>query len=407
MPHPVRLSLAVLVAILLPGRPASGQFIDAHFSPVPAVPDSGTYPEPVQQAILEGYRHLEQVTSPADDLHLDAAEKAFESALDADPRATHALNGLGMYELGKDEQWLVLLESLKKILNRDHISMAIDAFERALAIDPQFQAARFNLALAYRQSRGEENYGKAIAELERVLREVPEFPQAGFLLAATYRDAGDLERMATAIESIPAGPALPAAGRHLLLAYALINAGQGAEGAQAYWTGVEAITTGHEADLYWFDIRPIVGSESDAEFRSLDVEERKRFLRDFWQQLADASFVTVDDRLAEHYRRLEHVYRNFRLPLPERRHYSGVAAYVPAWQTGFDDRGVIYLRHGPPDDTASYSGPEVQQNVSWKYEQPGGDPLVFHFVSDEDISDYKLVRHLGDAIIDNASKMTG
>ncbi|MGH7562987.1 MAG: GWxTD domain-containing protein [Gemmatimonadota bacterium] len=407
MPHSARLLLAVLVAILLPGRPASAQFIDEHFAPVAAVPDSGTYPAPVQQAILEGYRQLGQVASPADDIHLDAAERAFERALDVDPRASHALNGLGIYELGKDTQWLVLLESLKKILNRDHISMAIGAFERALAIEPQFHAARFNLALAYRQARGEENYGKAIAELERLLGEVPEFPQAGFLLAATYRDAGDLERMATAIESSPAGPALPAAGRQLLLAYALINAEREAEGTQAYWAGLDAITTEHESHLYWFDIRPIAGSENDAEFRSLDVEERKGFLRDFWQRLADTSFVTVDDRLAEHYRRLEHAYRNFRLTLPERRHYSGAAAYVPAWQTGFDDRGVIYLRHGPPDDTASYSGPEIEQNISWKYEQPSGEPLVFHFVSDEDVRDFKLVRRLSDAIITNATKMTG
>ncbi|MGH7572740.1 MAG: GWxTD domain-containing protein [Gemmatimonadota bacterium] len=407
MPRSASLLLAVLIAVLLPGRPASAQFIDEHFAPVPAVPDSGTYPAAVQQAVLEGYRQLGEVASPADDIHLEAAAEAFERALDADPRAIHALNGMGIYELGKDEQWLVLLESLKKILNRDHISMAIDAFEKALAIDPGFHAARFNLALGYRQARGEENYRKAIAELERLLVDVPEFPQAGFLLAATYRDAGNLDLMAAAVESIPAGPALPAAGRQLLLAYALINAEQEAEGAQAYWAGLDAIATEHESELYWFDIRPIAGSESDAEFGSLDVEGRKQFLRDFWQRLADSSFVTLDDRVAEHYRRLEHAYRNFRLPLPERRHYSGAAAYVPAWQTGFDDRGVIYLRHGPPDDTASYAGPEVQQNVSWKYERPGGDPLVFHFVSDEDIGDYKLVRHLGDAIIHGASKMTG
>ena len=43
--------------------------------------------------------------------------------------------------MAKDEQWLVLLESLKKLLNRDHISMAIKAFEQALAIDPGFLPA--------------------------------------------------------------------------------------------------------------------------------------------------------------------------------------------------------------------------------------------------------------------------
>jgi GWxTD domain-containing protein len=403
---PVIAILAALLPLVSP-TPGSAQFIDQHFSPVPVAPEPGTYPEPVQQAIEEGLRQLEQVSSADDDVHLDAAEAAFERALEADPQAVHALNGLGIYELAKDEQWLVLLESLKKVLNRDHISMATRAFERALDVEPAFHAARFNLALAYRQARGKKNYEKATAQLERLLREAPEFPDAALILAATYRDAGDLKRMAAAIDSIPAGPALPPAGRQLLLAYVLFNTGQPEAGAEAYWSGLDAITTDRETDLFWFDVRPIVDKEADAAFRSLDVEGRRRFVRDFWQGLADASFVGIDERLAEHYRRLDHVYRNFRLDLPERRHYSGSAAYVPPWQTGFDDRGVIYLRHGPPDDTATYAGPEVQQNISWKYEQTTGDPLVFHFVSDEDVSDYKLVRHLSDAIIDNASKMTG
>ncbi len=406
MSHSVWSTLAVL-ALLLVGRPAWAQFIDQHFAPVPAVPDSGAYPDAVQQAIEEGYRQLELVTSASDDAHLDAAESAFERALDADPRSVHALNGVGIYELAKDEQWLVLLESLKKILNRDHISMAIKAFERALDVDPGFHPARFNLALAYRQARGEENTRKAIAELERLVQEAPDFPDATLVLAASYRDLGQLERMAAAIEATPAGPALSPAGRQLMLAYAAVNTGQPAEGAEAYWAGIDAIATEQETELYWFDIRPIVGSQLDTEFRSLDLDGRKRFLRDFWTHVADGSFVTVDDRLTEHYRRLDHVYRNFRLELPERRHYSGAAAYVPPWQTGFDDRGVIYLRHGPPDDTASYSGPEVERNVSWKYDQSDGDPLVFHFVSDEDVQDFKLVRRLSDAIITNASKMTG
>jgi GWxTD domain-containing protein len=407
-PHawPLIAILAALLPLLSP-TPASAQFIDQHFSPVPVAPVPGTYPEPVQQAIEEGLRQLEQVDSPEDDVHLDLAEAAFERALDADPRAVHALNGMGIYELSKDEQWLVLLESVKKVLNRDHISVAIQSFEDALETDPAFHAARFNLALAYRQARGKKNYAKATAELERLLREAPDFPDAALVLAATYRDAGELERMAAAIDSIPAGPALPPAGRQLLLAYALFNTEQPEAGAEAYWAGLEAVTTGREADLFWFDVRPIVDEGADAAFRSQEAEGRKRFLRDFWQDLADASFIGIDERLAEHYRRLDHVYRNFRLDLPERRHYSGSAAYVPPWQTGFDDRGVIYLRHGPPDDTATYAGPEVQQNISWKYEQTTGDPLVFHFVSDEDVRDYKLVRRLSDAIISNASKMTG
>jgi hypothetical protein len=98
---------------------------------------------------------------------------------------------------------------------------------------------------------------------------------------------------------------------------------------------------------------------------------------------------------------------NFRLDLPERRHYSAIDAYVPSWQTGFDDRGVIYLRHGPPDDTAAFTGPEFERNLSWKYEAADAEPMLFHFVSDEDVRDYKLVRRLSDAVLSTNTSMAG
>lgn len=405
MPRLVRRSVFFLLLAAAPS--VSAQSIDPHFDPLPTVPTAGTYSPEVQQAIEEGYRQLELVSSPEDDAHLDAAEAAFERALGAEPQAIHAWNGQGIYELRKDEQWLVVLESLKKILNRDHISMAVKAFERALSTDPEFHEARYNLALAHRQARGEENVRKAIEQLERLMREAPGVGETPILLAVSYRDVGELEQMIGALDSLPDGEALPAAARKLLLAFALVNTDQPAAGTTAYWEGVDAIATVRQADLFWHDIRPIASPDADARFSGLDVEGRKTMLRAFWQALADEGFVGVEDRLAEHYRRLHAAYRSYRLEIPERRHYSAVAAYVPPWQTGFDDRGIIYLRHGEPDDVATYSGPEVERNLSWKYDQADGDPLVFHFVNDEDVNDFKLVRRLSDAVLTNSSKLTG
>ncbi len=413
----LRIVLALLpwlgAAVALPMTSAA-QFADAeylpidrHFAAIPTPPDSGTYPPAVQAAIIEGYRQLAMVTGPPDDAHLDAAKASFERALESDPQAAHAWNGMGIYELTKDEHWLVVLESVKKIFDRDHISMATKAFDKALAARPDLHAARYNLALAYRQARGEENYQRAVQELRKLVAEAPGFADGPLLLGVTYRDAGDLAGLIAMAESLPGGAAFPPAGRQLLLAYALFNSDRLDEGAAAYRAGVEAITDLRAAELYWQDILPIISPETDARFRAFDVEGRKTYLRDFWQSLADASFVTADARLAEHYRRLHRAYENYRLEIPERRHYAASAAYVPPWQTGFDDRGVIFLRHGEPDEIATYSGPDVEQNVSWMYERATGDPLVFHFVSAEDVQDFKLVRRLEDAIISNSTKMTG
>jgi GWxTD domain-containing protein len=400
--------LAGLAAVLCLVSPARAQFVDEHFAALPDAP-AGAPAEagPAAAAIAEGYALMARVTGPEDEDTIESAKQAFERALDLEPRNAHAWNGKGMVELAKDEGWLILLESFKKLFNRDHISMAIKAFEEALEIDSDYHAARYNLGLAYRQARGEENWRKAAREFRRVVDEAPGTGQAPLLLALTYRDLGDIEAMRAALEAMPEGTeSLPASVRHLLLAWASFNGSEPAEGSAAYWRGVDAITADREARLFWHDIRPIVGPRDDAAFDGLDVEGKKAYLREFWQALADQSFIPVDERLAEHYRRLDHVYRHYRIDLPERRHYSTIAAYVPPWQTGFDDRGVIYLRHGPPDDEASYSGPEVERNVSWKYDRTGSDPLVFHFVSDEDVNDFKLVKQLSDAVLTNSTKMT-
>ncbi len=402
LPPALLLGASLVAGLCLPPA-ARAQFVDEHFPPLPTPPPAGSVGA---QAIEEGYAQLARVAGPEDEAEIEAARDAFQRALDRDPRNIYALNGLGMAELAKDEGWLILLESFKKLFNRDHISMAVKAFQRAVEADPEFHEGRYNLALAYRQARGEDNWKKAARELERLLDEAPETGQAPLLLALTYRDLGQLDKMRATLERSPEGASLPASVRELLLAWSSFTSGKTEEGAAAYWRGLEAVATDREARLFWHDVRPVISPEQDAAFDRLDTEGKKAYLRELWRSLADQSFVPMDDRLAEHYRRLDYVYRNYRIDLPERRHYSTIAAYVPPWQTGFDDRGVIYLRHGPPDDEATYSGPEVERNVSWKYERPGTEPLLFHFVSDEDVADFKLVKQLSDAVLDNATKMT-
>ena len=55
---------------------------------------------------------------------------------------------------------------------------------------------------------------------------------------------------------------------------------------------------------------------------------------------------------------------------------------------------MIYMRHGTPSDRSFYAAPGVEPNESWGC-RPDGD-LVFHFVSREDVQDYKLVESLLD-----------
>jgi hypothetical protein len=103
------------------------------------------------------------------------------------------------------------------------------------------------------------------------------------------------------------------------------------------------------------------------------------------------------ERLAEHNRRWFHAQRSFRL-VSRHRHYD-ITEVFRSGQAEFDDRGVIYLRHGEPDQRASYPSDlsRVQPNQSWLYRRADGD-VVFHFVARDDAADYKLVESLVDAL---------
>jgi tetratricopeptide (TPR) repeat protein len=83
-------------------------------------------------------------------------------------------------------------------------SRAIDLYQRALQIDPNFILARYDLAVAY---RGLGQIQKAIAEYEKALKLNPKFPEALSNLGGQYFRKGDVDRAIThfrkAIEVYP------------------------------------------------------------------------------------------------------------------------------------------------------------------------------------------------------------
>ncbi len=99
------------------------------------------------------------------------------------------------------------------------------------------------------------------------------------------------------------------------------------------------------------------------------------------------------ERLRQHYQRLQVARLNYRLALTKRR-YDTDERYRSG-STEFDDRGVIYVRHGTPSDSAVSMGVGSCYNLSWLYKRPEGD-LIFHFVARDDVDDYRLVQSLMD-----------
>ena len=101
------------------------------------------------------------------------------------------------------------------------------------------------------------------------------------------------------------------------------------------------------------------------------------------------------ERLREHYRRLFYARKNFQL-VSLNRHYDIVERYRSG-SRDFDDRGIIYIRHGEPTSRATYAAPGLEPNESWRYSRPDGD-MIFHFMAREDVQDFKLVESLFDVL---------
>lgn len=221
------------------------------------------------------------------------------------------------------------------------------------------------------------------------------------------------------------------------LATTLFKLGQRAEAESLYYAGAEhagdpAVRSRYRTDLVW-----IAKPNELAAYDSLPAADVAGWLRQFWDHRDARQGRRLGDRLAEHYRRLAYVLANFRTnrdgnsrggsagndpmgrlremtamkvataggqetpesrqqrPLggnalelagggPPNQAYAGLMSQtlLPAYasqQNLVDDRGVIYMRYGEPDQRATFHSPLVDPNESWKYLTPSGE-LILHFV---------------------------
>ncbi|MBN2356177.1 hypothetical protein JXO59_08690 [candidate division KSB1 bacterium] len=120
------------------------------------------------------------------------------------------------------------------------------------------------------------------------------------------------------------------------------------------------------------------------------LDAKKRFLEVFWIKRDPLPAAEENIRLTEHFRRLvysEAYYRfdGFRLEFnnPDKLHYLKFPRVFGLNQK-FNDKGLIYIRHGKPHERAFSMGSNVIQNESWVYYRDGRYPkMMFHFFIDE------------------------
>jgi GWxTD domain-containing protein len=139
------------------------------------------------------------------------------------------------------------------------------------------------------------------------------------------------------------------------------------------------------------DLAFVADSQELAAFDRVTARDRPQWLRRFWEDRDLESLHPRGSRLREHYRRIGVARTQFRL-LSYPRQYELNELWINR-DAEYDDRGLMYIRHGEPDATAGAVRSGTCPNISWLYRRPDGN-LILHFVARQNPDDFRLVETL-------------
>lgn len=279
-------------------------------------------------------------------------------------------------------------------------SQARRALRRALELDPSFGEAALLFGEVALELRGRDALEEARDGLRRALETCSGAARLYLLLADVEAGLGDVEASAWAARAALAAGAETAAGLYRLGVALLRTAGGEEEGARAYFAAVDQLTPAL-AERVYEDLFPIVSPTEAKRWETADLEGRRQWLVTFWEKRAALAAVTVRERLAEHYRRLAIAYERYRRIHEQGPPPAGALLFEPLpgvrWEP-FDDRGLVFVRHGEPQEVIRSFGAHFLPNETWVYRAPDGRTEFFNFVTLPYGSGVRLVDDLFTAI---------
>ena len=325
--------------------------------------------------------------------HYDDAASEFQWGIDLQPSWPYAWYGMGLAEYGVGDSQISFVTGLKTMLGKDALTRSAVAFAKSAEIDPSFVRGLVDLANTALRQRVNIKLGVALEALRRsAATPAANDPQVLLARGRVEREVGDGDSALVAFTGyLQSGSnrglgLLEVARTQLLLGRF--------EGVTPYFEGAmvdDSLTVAN----YRTDLATIASDSVLGEFDSQQGPRRAAYLGRFWGERDLADLRTGGERLREHYRRLFYARKNFQLT-SNNRHYDIVERYRSG-SRDFDDRGVIYIRHGEPASRATYAAPGLEPNESWRYTRTDGD-LIFHFIAREDVQDFKLVESLFDVL---------
>jgi GWxTD domain-containing protein len=325
--------------------------------------------------------------------HYDDAASEFQWAIDLQPSWPYAWYGMGLAEYGVGDSQVSFVTGLKTMLGRDALTRSAIAFAKSAEVDPSFARGLVDLANTALRQRVNIKLGVALDALRRAGQTTAgDDPEVLLARGRVEREVGDGDSARAAFNGyLQHGPNQSLGLLELARTEFLLGR---FDGLRPYYQGAASDDTATVAG-YRADLATIASDSIMHEFDQQRGPYRASYLKRFWSRRDHLELRNEGERLREHYRRLFYARKNFQLT-SNNRHYDIVERYRSG-SRDFDDRGVIYIRHGEPSSRASYAAPGLEPNESWRYSRADGD-LIFHFIAREDVQDFKLVESLFDVL---------
>ncbi len=329
------------------------------------------------------------------------AREIFGKATDRYPNLPWAWYGLGIaLAHGPDVRIksplgvlnkIVIGQSAAQIIGLDPRSRAKRALKHAIELDPVFPAPALELAELSLADQDKDGLRAARDALKRINSQPGPHASVATALSNVDSALGDLTDATDAADAaIAASPTDPSA-LHARAVALLLRAKDPPSGAQAYFSALDNLTD-EAAEEFFHDVVALVADSERVAWDHGDLNAHRAWLRTFWDMRSARAGVSVPERLSEHYQRLSFAQKKYRRKSMRGADPSDALLHIRSSdKLEYDDRGIIYIRHGKPDEVVSSASINLRPNESWVYHAIDRKPQLVHFITLPDAPDFHLV----------------
>ena len=330
----------------------------------------------------------------------ELARDNFEKARELDSTDPRIYIGIGRCYLERKDYRIKIFQIVERFFDKDFLSRAIKSFNKALELNPDSWEAHYWLASALMKRFGSDDLESALEHMERARELGGKRKDILLKLAILHKAQGDLENAEQILSQVGSEneeKADPLA--NLELVKISVSRSKYNEAIRYYWAGVKAISTREEFQAYFDEVVILADEQEHEQFAEISPEEAEQFFRAFWLKRDHELGLSPGMRIVQHYFRVNMADSFYRVPFRSRSPaILPVVEYFPEERVPYDDRGVIYIRHGQPDRTVKHMGNGIHPNITWVYFRNGTD-LILNFVALRGAHEYQLVSSLDAAVM--------